>query len=101
MSLLHHPELVIANQLDPTGKLAKAVSEGAERRRETFQPATLPRVTLWRVISRDPDENEDVPGILVQENETAYWLIAEGEFEPRAYPKRTREGVTIWRKARA
>ena len=67
------------------------------QRRATFVAATPINVIVWRVISRDPDENEDHAGVLIGESLDEITILEPGEAFPRFYPKRTAAGVTLYR----
>ena len=62
--------------------------------------ALVPReITLWRVISRDPDEDEMVTGILHSETPDLWNLILPDDPRVTSFPKCTPSGVTVWRRA--
>lgn len=56
-----------------------------------FRDPTEPKIiTIWRIVSRDPDEEQDYSGELVA-NLEHFWRIRDGEHEVRDFPK------SIWR----
>ena len=67
------------------------------RRRATFIAPTM--VTIWRVISRDPDEDATVAGALVSETAQLWNLTLPGDTRVTSFPKCTPSGVTVWRRA--
>jgi hypothetical protein len=57
------------------------------RRRETFEAPTAQRVLVWRVVSRDPDENEDHHGALISETTQLFNVQLDGDAFVTAIPK--------------
>jgi hypothetical protein len=55
------------------------------------------RVLVWKIISKDPDEYEDHTGALISETENEYTIHEDGHMLPTFYPKRTPNGVTLYR----
>jgi hypothetical protein len=67
-----------------------------QSRRATFVP--LEHVYLWQVISRDPDDDEDIDGELVSEQAEGWLVRLAGDEHPTWFPARTPRGVTVWRR---
>lgn len=69
----------------------------APKRRSTFIPVTGRRVNCWRIISRDPDVDEDNEGVLVEETDTHYFVQVDGENRVRPFEKFSSTGVRQYR----
>jgi hypothetical protein len=69
----------------------------APKRRATFTPPTGPRVNVWRILSRDPDRDEDNEGVLVEETVDHYFVQVDGDAFVSRFHKKTRHGVTAYR----
>ena len=67
------------------------------KRRSTVIPITGPRVNVWRVLSRDPDRDEDNYGVLLEETNDHYFVQLEGDYRIERFEKKTRHGVTAYR----
>jgi hypothetical protein len=66
-------------------------------KRETYISPEPVRVLVWRIVSRDPDENEDHYGSLISETFDEITILEDGDAYPTFYPKRTLTGVTLYR----
>jgi len=69
----------------------------APRRRSTFTPVAGPRVTVWRILSKDPDHYEDNLGVLVDETYDHYFVQVDGEQSVSRFEKRSDTGVIRYR----
>jgi hypothetical protein len=59
-----------------------------------------PRITLYKIISRDPDEDSDeYTGELLAEDGNEFEVRLDGESFPRTFEKFTAGGVRLWRRA--
>ncbi|MET4780840.1 hypothetical protein [Glaciihabitans sp. UYNi722] len=56
-------------------------------------------VTLWRILSRDPDEEAEYTGTLIRETAQIFEVIVDGDTEATTFPKGTNRGITLWRRA--
>ena len=69
----------------------------APKRRATFILPSGPRVNVWRILSRDPDKDEDNEGVLVEETIDHYFVQLDGDNFVSRFEKKTRHGVTAYR----
>jgi len=72
----------------------------APKRRATYVPVFGygERVTLDRVISRDPDRDTDpIAGMFIQETGLAYWVLIDGEETVGRFNKTLPSGAKNWR----
>jgi len=69
----------------------------APKRRATYVPVTGPRVTVWRILSKDPDHYEDNLGVLVDETYDHYFVQVDGEQSVSRFEKRSDTGVIRYR----
>ncbi len=67
------------------------------RRRETYVAPTM--ITIWRIVSKDPDETAEVTGALVSETAQLWNLTLPGDTRITSFPKFTPTGVKVWRRA--
>ena len=72
-------------------------SQDFPRRRETYVAPTM--VTIWRIVSKDPDEIAEVTGALVAETAQLWNLTLPGDTRVTSFPKCTPSGVAVWRRA--
>ena len=66
-------------------------------KRATYVAPEPVRVLVWRILSRDPDENEDHRGVLIDSTDDEITILEDGDAYPSYYPKRTAAGVTLYR----
>jgi len=57
------------------------------------------RATVWRIVSKDPDEIEEYTGRLLPGPDQVYTLMVDDERIPTLFPKANNADVTVWRKA--
>jgi len=72
----------------------------APKRRATYVPVFGygERVTVDRVISRDPDRDTDpIAGMFIQETGLAYWVHVDGEETVGRFNKTLPSGAKFWR----
>jgi hypothetical protein len=55
------------------------------------------RVNVYRILSRDPDRDEDNFGVLVNETDTHYFVQVEGENRVSRFEKTNIRGITAYR----
>jgi len=69
----------------------------APKRRSTFIPPTGQRVSVWRILSRDPDRDEDNYGVLVEETTDHYFVQVDGNNFVSRFEKKSNTGVIRYR----
>jgi len=69
----------------------------APKRRSTFIPPTGPRVNVWRILSSDPDREEDNEGVLVEETVDHYFVQLDGDAFVSQFEKKSNTGVIRYR----
>jgi hypothetical protein len=72
-------------------------SQNFPNRRSNFVAQDATRVLCWKILRKDPDEYEDHTGALISETENEYTIHEDGHMLPTFYPKRTPNGVTLYR----
>lgn len=59
----------------------------------------LEMVTIWRIVSKDPDEITERTGVLVYEDADEFRLVIGYNLTATPFWKSTPAGVTKWRRA--
>jgi len=66
---------------------------------EPLRDLRFEHATVWRIVSKDPDEIEEYSGRLVSDDRFVFVLIVHGDRFPTTFPKVNHAGVTVWRKS--
>ena len=66
-------------------------------RRATWIPLVGERVNCWRIVSRDPDEDEDNFGAYIGESPERFYIQLDGDDVATRFEKKSRHGVTVYR----